>query len=171
MEKVKRAILGIAIALILVFFVAYAIQSIYPGPEYGDFCGRDLPPTPVEDQEACESYGGGWNSEVRSHSTEKNVIDGWCNLEFTCGNEYEALRESYERNVFFVNVGLGVIIILFSFFISVGSVSTGLMGGGVILIVYGTIRYWGSLSDWLRTLMLGATLAVMIWIGYKKLKN
>jgi hypothetical protein len=44
------------------------------------------------------------------------------------------------------------------------------MGGAVLLIIYGTIRYWGSLSDVWRTIMLGLALVILVWIGYKKLK-
>ena len=46
----------------------------------------------------------------------------------------------------------------------------GFMGGGVLLVVYGTLRYWGALSDVWRTIMLGVSLAVLVWVAYKKLK-
>jgi hypothetical protein len=172
MKGVKKLILGVAIALIFVFFIAYAIQSIYPGPEYEDFCGEDLPPTPVANQETCETLEGKWSAhEVERPIKGGESTTGWCDLEFTCRGEYETIKESYERNVFFINVLVGIITVVISFFLSVGTVSAGLMGGGAILIIYGTIRYWGSLSDWLRTIMLGIALAVMIWIGYKKLRD
>jgi len=45
-----------------------------------------------------------------------------------------------------------------------------LLGGGVLTIIYGTIAYWSELADWARFIILGITLAILIWIGYKKLK-
>ena len=51
------------------------------------------------------------------------------------------------------------------------SVSTGIMGGGALIIIYGILRYWGDASDALRFIILGIVLAVLVWIGYKKLEK
>ena len=84
--------------------------------------------------------------------------------------EYDVAREVYERNVFFANMIIGVIVLVVALFLSIEAVSSGLMGGAVMLIVYGSMRYWGELSDAWRTLMLGVALVGLIWLGYKKLK-
>ena len=51
------------------------------------------------------------------------------------------------------------------------TVSSGIMGGGVLTIIYGTLRYWGEMSDIIRWILLGVVLALLIWIGYKKVKG
>ena len=47
----------------------------------------------------------------------------------------------------------------------------GLMLGGLINIVEGVIRYWSQMNEYLRFIILGILLIVLIWISYKKLKK
>ncbi len=160
-NKAKNVILTISIALVVVFFVAYAIQAIYPAPEYSDFCDDKPSLVFINESGVCEAGGGRWNG---------NEKGGFCENNYECNEEYNSVRDIYERNVFFINLSLGLVIIVLSLLLIVESVSTGLMGGGTILLIYGTIRYWNDLNNVLKTLMLGAVLGVLIWLGYKKLK-
>jgi len=66
---------------------------------------------------------------------------------------------------------LGVALFVVAFFLALEAVSSGLMGGAVMLMVYGSMRYWGELSDVWRTLMLGVVLVVLIWLGYRELRE
>lgn len=181
MSNLKHIIFGIAIALISVFFFAYAVQTIYPTPKYGDFCNENLSRVNFDSKAECEAVGGLWDGFDEEQS-EVVVDDGdipphkstyirSCDTTHTCRENYNEARKSYERNVFFVHLIIGVIILLAAFFLGLEVVSTGLMGGAVLLIVYGTIRYWEGLSDIWRTLVLGFTLAILIGFAYKKLKD
>ena len=51
------------------------------------------------------------------------------------------------------------------------SVGAGVLGGGVLIVIYGTIRYWGDMSKYLRIIILGIVLFILIWIGYKKIED
>lgn len=157
----KKFILGIAIALVTVFFVVYLIQTFYPAPKYDDFCKDDFPKL-INDSEICEEQNGLWQEYEKG--------EGYCDTSYYCRVEYDEKRESYEKNLFVINLSLGVIILFISFLFLANTVSTGLFGGGIILILYGTIRYWSDLSNLLRAIMLGLTLTILIWISYKKLK-
>ena len=42
--------------------------------------------------------------------------------------------------------------------------------GGIITLFFGTVRYWARLFDYARFIILGLVLALLIWLGYKKLK-
>ena len=162
--RTKSVILAISIALVSVFFVAYAIQAIYPSPEYLDFCEDKPYPVLLNNSLDCEASGGQWNGYDNGY--EK----GYCNSNYKCNEEYNQIKDVYERNVFFLNLGLGIVITVLSFLLIVESVSNGLMAGGTILLIYGTIRYWSDLDNILKTLMLGVVLGILIWLGYKKLK-
>ena len=172
MVNIKHLILGIAIALISVFFFAYAIQAVYPAPEYSDFCLQKI----YENKTECELSGGTWNypNEDISASEGKEPMPmpekGYC-MNDKCSKDYNNAREPYERNVFFVNLIIGIVVLVGAFFLALEAVSAGMMGGAVLLIVYGTIRYWGSLSDIWRTLVLGLSLIALITLAYKKLKD
>jgi hypothetical protein len=162
----KHRILMTLIAFVFVFFVAYAIQSIYPSPEYEDFCKTDR--KIVGDLESCSDNGGEWNPYEKSLAVDG--VNGWCDFDFSCREEYEDSRDSYELNVFLLNLFFGILAVVLSLFLTVEVVSTGFMAGGTIMIVYGTLRYWGDLSPVLRTTFLGIALAILVFLGYRRFK-
>jgi len=45
------------------------------------------------------------------------------------------------------------------------------MSGGILVILYGTMRYWEYSSNMLRMIILGISLVVLIWLGYKRLNK
>jgi len=71
--------------------------------------------------------------------------------------------------VFIVATGIGIIILIVGFALKMASVSSGLMGGGILAIIYGTIRYWSDLPDFGRFIILGITLIILIWLGYRRI--
>jgi len=164
----KSVILSIAIALISVFFFVYAIQSVYPGPEYQNFCEDRIPIKEITTVTECEANNGEWIEYPNKENLDRN---GYCDTYTKCSKEYDQAREPYERNVFFINLVIGIALVILGIALALPSVSSGLMGGGVIMLIYGTIRNWGNLSDILRTIMLGIALVILIWLGYKRLNN
>jgi len=164
----KLVIFSVAVAFVSVFFFAYAIQAFYPAPNYEDFCdvGNKVF---INNSADCESIGGKWTD----YEGEAIPVgrEGWCDRDFECRQKYDSVRKIYERNVFFANLGIGIVVFVVALFLGLEAVSSGLMGGAVILIVYGTMRYWGELSDIWRTVFLGIALAILIWLGYKKFQD
>jgi hypothetical protein len=114
--------------------------------------------------------GGKWEENVAYLGDSENSVEGWCDRDFFCREDYDKAMENYNRIIFFFSLVIGLLTFVVSVSFLADAVSAGFMGGGVLLIVYGTMRYWGSLSDILRTIMLGFALGVLVWIGYKKLK-
>ena len=167
-SRVKLVIFSIAIALISVFFFAYAVQAVYPAPQYEDFCG-DYSAGKIASESSCVEEGGRWTDYEKDALNME--ISGYCDYDYYCRQDYEEVLKPYERNVFFANLIIGFILLIGAFFLGVEAVSTGLMGGAIMLIFYGTIRYWGELSDIWRTVVLGVALVVLIWLGYKKIKE
>jgi hypothetical protein len=162
--KAKLVIFSVAVALISVFFFAYAVQAVYPAPKYDDFC-EDYSYGKVVNESSCVEGGGRWESY------ENAEVPGHCDYGYYCSKDYEEARKPYERNVFFANIVIGFALLVGAFFLGVEAVSAGLMGGAVMLIFYGTVRYWGDLSDVWRTVALGIALGALIWLGYKKINE
>lgn len=168
-SSIKKTIFSIAIAILTVFFVAYATTTIYPGPKHDDFCNSKIREKPValaNTKEICEDNEGVWKEYPKP---DLNNQTGWCDYS-ACWNNFNDARKPYERNLFIINIILGVALLIGAYFLIVEAVSSGLMGGGVLLLIYGSIRYWNELPDILRTIILGIALASLIWTGYKKLK-
>lgn len=162
-KQVKTIMLSIAIALVTVFFFVYAIESFYSQPEYEDYCGEMRPVKLINNSAECEDAGGYWNSY--------GPKDGYCEQDYYCRQDYNSAKEVYERNVFLVNLFLGLAVLLTGFFLDLKAIGSGLMASGVIMIIYGTLRYWSDLSNMLRTFVLGLTLVILIALAYKKLDN
>ena len=175
-SKAKQVILSIAIALVLVFFVAYGMNVFYESPKYQDFCDDPRVPKLVGEElvneSVCLENGGRWTP--RNYPCLEDDLrcpDGFCDQDFECREEYQQEREVYNRNVFITSSILGLAIVILGVLLKLESVSVGIMGGGALLIVYGTIRYWGELGKYIRLVILGLVLAALICLGYKKFRN
>lgn len=177
MSKIKKNLLSAAIAIILVLFIAYGINTFYKSPKYEDFCSEDIVKKQAYSDDECLALGGKWEQSTTRPleaglEPKEATTEGWCDVQYTCGKEYGDAREIYNRDVFFISLVAGLIaLIIGGIILKLESVSIGIMGGGVLTIIYGTIRYWGDMSDVYRFIILGAVLGVLIWIGYKKLKK
>jgi len=96
---------------------------------------------------------------------------GYCDGDFYCRGEFDDVREIYNRNVFIIATIFGLIALIAGIVLKITSISSGLMGGGILLIIYGIIRYWSGLENYGRFTVMGIALAILIWLGYKKLKQ
>jgi len=181
MSRFKQIFLAIAIAIVFVFFVGFGIATFYEQPEYEDFCEERFFEKPVpraltgagnctyvepdEDlKNQCKDKG-----DIASKYDQNGCVESYfCE---TCNKEFRDTREVYNRNVFIVATGIGIITLIIGFALALASVSSGLMGGGILTIIYGTIRYWSNLQDYGRFIILGITLVILIWMSYKKLKK
>ncbi len=198
MAKIKIVILGIGIAIVLAFFIGYGIDTFYKNPKYEDFCGERGFKT-YDNQKECEDKGGKWTqfeeraipikpveisqySCTKSFEKEDGTFDfncqlttekdtGHCEIDFYCREEYNNARDVYNRNVFVISIILGLIAIIAGTYLNLTSVSAGIMGGGVLAIIYGSLRYWADMNEYFRFTILAIALGVLVWIGYKKFKK
>ncbi len=178
-SKLKKTILGIGIALLLALFLGYTIHTAFERPDSEDFC-EDI--KPMIEVDYCEDYEQTIQPEFRGPvpigkgcycyeiDKEGNKRCETTSPEYTkCWQKYDAAREKHEKNSFISLVILGLLsIFIGGVLLKVEAVSSGIMGGGVLTLLYASMRFWGSLPDYGRLLILGIALAALIWIGYKK---
>lgn len=183
-NKILKWSLVLGIVVVLNLFFAYALKVIYKAPVWDEFCQKEQVIERADTQEDCLAKGGQWNENIVRDDRiiyEESVggikpiavekMDGYCNLNFVCQNEFEEARENYEKNVFMSLIGLGVLSIIISFLIAdIAVVSMGLSLGGVLSFVVASMRYWQYASEYLQVVILGLALAVLIWLGIKKFK-
>lgn len=197
MSRFKQVLLAIAIALVFVFFVGFGIATFYKAPQYEDFCfQRNY--VEIAAKESCESNNGKWASNQfekpmperpigsneyicnKIGETGKNITfncetvqqkqqSGYCDVDFYCREEFQKVNEKYNRNVFIIATGIGIIALIVGFALGMAAVSAGLMGGGVLTILYGIVRYWTDLPDYGRFIILGIILVILIWLGYRRI--
>jgi hypothetical protein len=136
--KIKEVLLGIIIAVVLLMFLVFGSKLVYDSPEYEDYC----------------DYSRINVSENNGYYQE-------------CSEGYDSARENYSKKMFILSLIVGVIVIVGSaVFININSVSGGLMFGSLMFVIYGTGSYWQYMNDWVRFVILGLALGVLIYVGY-----
>lgn len=181
MGAVKDWILGIAIAIIFPIFIGFGIEAFYDSPQMEKVCGNvtyeilvpscppDLMSKPLGPREIPQSC---W-CDQKCDANGTCYQGGQCrrtNPEYNqCQQDYNTANEKYTRNVFILTSVIGLLtMIIGAFILSHASVAPGLMAGGFITIIYGTVRYWSYAGDKLRFGILGFILAVLIYFAYTK---
>ena len=93
----RKMIYSLALALISVFFIAYAVQTIYPSPQWDAYCGKVPVPVEIRTEKQCLELDGNWTT-----LTEKNPdnVTGYCDMYSKCQQAFDDKRIPYERNVF-----------------------------------------------------------------------
>lgn len=165
--KIKEIVLGIAIIVLTIFVTFYGINTIFPKPDYTDFC------LPIQTQEfidnpaRCIELGGQWTEDYYPRVVDGKNITGYCDREYTCRQEFDAAIKLRSRNVFFIALPIGVTIIaLGAFVFGLEAVGAGLMGGGIGTLIYGSGAYWPYSENWIRFFISLIGLVLIIWLAY-----
>ncbi|MEK6895206.1 MAG: hypothetical protein AABX48_01675 [Nanoarchaeota archaeon] len=177
MTWIKNLVIGIAILILTVAVGVYGISTLYgKAPTYEKYCPNLI------NQTVCESNGGDWIdntqlvTDAQGSTKPVPIGGGYCQYDSTpCQKNYDDANRAYQRNVFFIALPLGVIIIaLGAVIFGLESVGGGLMAGGVGIILYGIQGFWQYADDWLKFALSLVGLVVVIWLAYwfnKKFKK
>jgi hypothetical protein len=169
-SKVLKWSLIIGIVIVLNMFFNYALSLVYKNPKFENFCPTQQINKVVDNQNDCVSQGGQWNGNIPNNGVM--IPAGYCNLQFTCQNNYDAAQKVYDRNVFITLVILGAICVALGSFLGGNAVvSIALSLAGVLSFVIASMRYWGSADDLIKVIILAIALAILIWVAVKKFKN
>ncbi|NQV91089.1 hypothetical protein HQ489_01305 [Candidatus Woesearchaeota archaeon] len=165
----KKFLLTFAIAIIFVFFIGYGIEVFHDPPEYQDFCPEVYH---LDNETACQAAGGTWSDGldpgVEGIKQPIPAEKRFCSNKLDCYIGYQELQDKHDLVVFVVAIIIGILAIVVGVILNKDAISTGILAGGVLLLLYGTIRYWRHADDVLKFILLGIALAVLIWLGYKK---
>lgn len=170
-------ILGIIIVLNL--FINFGIATFYDAPDYESFCPVEKRTQALNTKDSCEAQGGLWyeNYDTGVRSVEPVPSEavkpaGWCDPDYTCRTQYDDARNLYQRNVFIILVSFGVAFLIAGLAIVASSpLSIAFTYGGLLSVVVGTIRFWSEMDDYLRFIVLGVALAILIYVAVKKFKG
>lgn len=161
-----------SIVIVINLFFGYALSVIYKAPQFDLFCKNEQVVQPLTTKDACLNVGGQWTESTNQAFVTDNQpqkVNAYCNPTFTCQKNYETAQQTYDRNVFVTLVAVGVIILVISFFVGANVViANGLALGGVLSFIIASLRYWSSADDIVKVFILGAALASLIYIAYKK---
>ncbi len=162
--NIKEKLFATAIAIVLVAFITVGIETFYKQPENPCYKAELIPKT-----FSCDFLQE--SNKTECYKQERNFYEDQSRINQKCYDEFKPIEDNYKRNVFIILITIGVLITIFGLFLKdVPSVYLGLMFGGIISILQGIIRYWANMNEYLRFVILGILLAILIWISYKKLK-
>lgn len=177
MISIKNILLGIAIAIVYAFLVGYGTNLINNAPDYNDFCRASAypayPEKIVPEQRNCS-----YNAEVRRQA-RACIDDGGqpvydyneqgCESSVTCDfcqKKFDEADKKHTRIVFIVSGIMGIIAIAVGALIfNIEAIGAGLMGGGVLSLIYGNIVHWHNLNNWMKVIILFIALVALIYIG------
>lgn len=163
--KIKDSVLAIAIIVLSIFVTFYGINTLFPKPQYEDFCSSDNYKV-YETAQQCEAVGGKWTPQEIRCITEP-CPQGYCDSDYNCRTDYEHALNSRARKVFFVALPLGILIVALGMFgFGLEAVGAGIMGGGVGTLIYGSGAYWPYTENWVRFLISLIGLVMLIWLVY-----
>lgn len=168
-------ILGIMIVLNL--FFNYALSLVYKSPEYIDFCPNEQVVNVPDNQNKCVAKGGQWtdNAYYGKPVPAGEIVPaprGYCDLQYTCRQNFEAAHKSYNRNVFIVLVVLGALsVAVGNVFAGNVVISSGLSLAGVLSFLIASVRYWSSANNLIRVFILAVALGLLFWVAIKKFRN
>ncbi|OIO42129.1 hypothetical protein COU56_02180 [Candidatus Pacearchaeota archaeon CG10_big_fil_rev_8_21_14_0_10_31_9] len=170
---IKNIIFAIAIIVLTSFVVIYGIQAFYDRPEYNNYCPEIRSAEYVNSSARCEQLNGRWNTFDGPKPVDGP--NGYCDLDYYCRQDYEAVNKIYSRNLFIITVPIGIILLLVGgALFSLEAVGAGIMGGGVVTLIYGAGNYWPDATDIFRFIISLVGLVIVIFLAYwlnKELKR
>ena len=126
-------------------------------------------PAPYNESLANECYKN--KGEIRYNYDEKGCeTNPYCDY---CSKDFNEANSKYNKNIFYISAVIGIIAILAGLYLpkAIDAIASGFMFGGILIMLQGTVRVFGDLGKWTRVIVLGIELVILVWIGYKKVKD
>lgn len=148
----KKFAIGVGIALVFPIMIHYAVSTFVPQPKEEPF---------YQYQDYQQRYEEASPEQKTAMREEKNQRE----------TKKEAAQKCFQKWLFIVALPLGIAGVIIGSNIAIQSVGAGLMFGGVFAVTDGYCYYWSELADWLKFFSLAISLAILIFIGYRKFAN
>lgn len=173
----KKIAVAVAIAILFAVFVGLLIDLVYEQPNYADYCKEEFGPRPAIIASKETLCGYEYGEEYQKCVNDKGLprftynasgcpVFNECDL---CYLQFDDALKVYNRNVFIIASVIGLVAIFAGTLWKIEFLGTGLMFGGILLLFYGTARFFPAADKLLRVIIIFAELLIVIWIGYKKL--
>ena len=174
--EIKKVALTIGIAVLFTLFIVFLVDAIYESPKYQNYCSQ---PYPKSDPTNCQlDYNENLaqqcykdRGELRYHYDEEGCeIDPYCDY---CSRDYDQANSKYNKNIFFISAIVAILSIIVGLYLpkNVDAIASGFIFGGILVLLQGTVRVFVDLGKFSRVVVLGIELVLLIWIGYKKVKD
>jgi hypothetical protein len=165
-------LLIIGIAIVGFIFILSGMKVFFEEPKYESYC-KDVYDYPAKTVKNCNNTQD-YPAYCKGVPIPEFDKETGCVTSYTCSNcsiLYEEARTDYSRNIFMISIGIGILMIIASAFITIPTIQNGLFITSIVLIIFGSSNYWSSLGKYLQFSLVGIALASLIIISYKIYKN
>lgn len=182
--SLAKTFLAIGIAIVFAVFIGYGLFTLYEPPRYDherSSCYREY---------NCSAYFDSCHPD-KENLTEPRSVREYCWEEVEADPSYQecqiaedeceeafaktTIRYGHYRNSFWILFIIAVGAIIGGMFISgLDAIRSGLLGGGVLVLLWSliyTIEYWIRWSKYGKLVALGLVLVLLIYLGYKKIES
>ena len=182
--KLAKIVLSIGIAIVFAVFVGYGLYTVYEPPKYSQETNNCYQTVNCDRFfQSCRANVASDKYDYAKEQACNNAV--YANPEYQmcqdaqqkCNDDFtkSTARYGYYRNSFYILMLVGLLAIIGGILISrLDSIGSGFIGGGVMVVLWSlayTANYWLTLNKYIRLLALGIVLAVLIYLGYKKIED
>ncbi|MFA5175711.1 MAG: hypothetical protein WC413_00410 [Candidatus Nanoarchaeia archaeon] len=182
MFDLAKTFLAIGIAVIFAIFIGYGLHVVYEIPtaysSHNSECSKTYKcEQQIYDCQKQYTSDSGMARDCYSSVPQTPQYKTCQENLFKCNEEATKKSPQYihSRNSFYILILIGIITIITGLFLSsLEGIGSGLIGGGVLVVIWSlfyTARYWSTLPKYLKLAALGIVLVVLIYFGYKKLES
>jgi hypothetical protein len=163
----KKIALSLGLVILVNVFYFSGIQTFDQAPRYEDYYPQQAAEVNYE-QGACEEYGGVW---VKAQAGSTPFCD--LNTVYTAQQKaFDTAQKAHQKTVFLISLPLGIFTLVLGLFAPLPmAVSSGLMYGGLLTSIIGTLGYWGHMEAYLQFGVSGLALLFLFILGVKKFKD
>ena len=147
----KKIILGFGIAVVFAAIVHYGLYSFSPRPNRENYQIKNY----------WERYNGASLGDKVVLEREKNEKD-------------ELFKEDGRRwaaKYFYIGLPIGILAVVIASLIKSPVVGSGLLAGGILVLIESYGHHWGYMPDISKFLSLFAVFIILIWVGYKRIER
>ena len=188
MVDLRKIVIIFVIAVLYAILVQTIIEAVHPSPKYEDYCQSLMKGAPYSEPQRIDDKGNlvqscqyiDTTSCIYPGQVEYAYNASGCPQSYTCNmcqQDFNNDNEKYNFIVFMVSAILGLIAVAIGLYMPTEEnslnewIGTGFMLGGLFSIFFGTARYFMEMGRYVRPIVIFVELAIVIYIGYKKLKK
>lgn len=166
-------------AILFAILVGLAVDAFYTAPQYNKFCNESFGPSFPEkisptnctvsysDQNLInDCFSAGGTPRYRYDEKGCSVFE---NCDF-CSKKFQDAQNVYNKNAFYIIFITGIIAMIAGVFIT-DIFGAGLMFGGILTSIYGSIRYFSELGKTSRFFIVLVGFLIIVYVGRKKLND
>ncbi len=170
-------IVSIILTTIMVSLVNVGLSIFFEGPDYENYCNFKTQEIIIT-QEKCEQVNGKWNPEGQTYpkavpdmNGESEPIEGYCDRDFECRQDWEKAQESYNQKRFYVFTVIGFILLLIGLFtVEAMFQITGLATGGILVFEGIVTNFENKITVFIALLLILIVFGIVAWRIINKYK-